>query len=176
MAASVKSAAAKAVSRPAMASRPRAVACCASMMDRSLAVGAAAVLLSAGAPTGPALASVQFQVASEHVSIFKGPVKAGQTFSSPVHLEFTVKGKTVKPAADGPIEGTGHFHVLIDAEGFPEGETIPFTDAFKHYGKGQLMDDVALTPGPHKLTLQFANAKHESYGPGYASTININVK
>lgn len=30
--------------------------------------------------------------------------------------------------------------------------------------------------GEHNLTLQFANALHESYGPEYAKTITVNVK
>jgi hypothetical protein len=30
--------------------------------------------------------------------------------------------------------------------------------------------------GEHKLTLQFANASHESYGPEYAKTIDVKVK
>lgn len=30
--------------------------------------------------------------------------------------------------------------------------------------------------GKHTLTLQFANALHESYGPKYAKTISVNVK
>eukprot|EP00983_Pelagomonas_calceolata_P088010 1157096-Pelagomonas_calceolata.AAC.8 len=30
--------------------------------------------------------------------------------------------------------------------------------------------------GDHKLTLQFANANHESYGPEYAKTITVTVK
>jgi hypothetical protein len=34
----------------------------------------------------------------------------------------------------------------------------------------------AAPQGKHKLTLQFANALHESYGPNYASTIEVIVK
>jgi hypothetical protein len=29
--------------------------------------------------------------------------------------------------------------------------------------------------GPHKLTLQFANANHASYGKKFSKTISINV-
>ena len=28
----------------------------------------------------------------------------------------------------------------------------------------------------HKLTLQFADAEHKSYGPAFAKTITVNVK
>ncbi len=33
----------------------------------------------------------------------------------------------------------------------------------------------ALLQGKHKLTLQFANSLHESYGAKYASTIEVNI-
>jgi len=53
---------------------------------------------------------------------------------------------------------------------------IQFDDAHKHYGKGQREIDIQLPPGQHKLTLQFANAIHESYGPEYAVVKTVNVK
>jgi hypothetical protein len=33
-----------------------------------------------------------------------------------------------------------------------------------------------LEPGPHTLTLQFANANHQSFGKKFAKTISINVE
>ncbi len=35
---------------------------------------------------------------------------------------------------------------------------------------------VPRTQGQHKLTLQFANAQHQSYGPTFSKTITINVQ
>lgn len=53
-------------------------------------------------------------------------------------------------AADGVIPGTGHFHVLIDEDQqYEEGDTIPFDDTHKHYGKGQKDVDVDLQPVRH---------------------------
>lgn len=52
-------------------------------------------------------------------------------------------------AADGVIEGTGHFHIYVDvpkSEQEGEGEAIPFTDARKHFGKGQTAADLELSP------------------------------
>eukprot|EP00878_Enallax_costatus_P030429 GHUV01033130.1.p1 GENE.GHUV01033130.1~~GHUV01033130.1.p1 ORF type:complete len:166 (+),score=38.19 GHUV01033130.1:156-653(+) len=69
------------------------------------------------------------------------------TVSSPVHLEMTVDGMQIRPAADGLIPGTGHFHVFVDvAEQPEEGESIPFDEAHKHYGKGQTAVDIDLAP------------------------------
>lgn len=80
------------------------------------------------------------------------------------------------PAADGLIPNTGHFHIQIDDPVSTKGQAIAFDNAHKHYGKGQTGADLELTPGRHTLTLQFANALHESYGPDYASTITVMVK
>jgi hypothetical protein len=73
--------------------------------------------------------------------------------------------------------GTGHFHLLIDAEeDYPFGMAIPFDDIHLHFGKGQMGTDLELTPGKHTLTLQFANAVHESYGPEYRKSISVNCQ
>jgi hypothetical protein len=69
--------------------------------------------------------------------------------------------------------GTGHFHLLIDEEDVPAGVPIVFDETHLHYGKGQTSADVKLPPGPHRLTLQFADALHRSYGPELRSKINI---
>ncbi|KAG2447178.1 hypothetical protein HYH02_007921 [Chlamydomonas schloesseri] len=153
----------KAQAPRAFSSRRSAVKCQASIADKAKAT-AAAVILSAGLAVAPAFASVDLSL------------KNGVTVSSPVHIDFTVSGLSVKPAAEGLQEGTGHHHLLIDVAAPPAGEAIPFDDAHKHFGKGQTGVDLELAPGKHTLTLQFANALHESYGPAYAKTITVNVK
>ena len=45
-----------------------------------------------------------------------------------------------------------------------------------HFGKGQTVDTLALTPGTHTLTLQFANGVHESYGKDWSKTITVEVE
>ena len=77
----------------------------------------------------------------------------------------------------GERAGTGHFHVLIDAdEEYPVGTPIPFDSTHLHYGKAQTSASLGLPAGKHKLALQFANALHQSYGPEYSKTINVTVK
>ena len=46
----------------------------------------------------------------------------------------------------------------------------------KHYGKGQSEGELVLEPGKHTITLQFANALHESYGKEFAKKITVNVQ
>jgi hypothetical protein len=60
-------------------------------------------------------------------------------------------------------------------EAMPEGQAIPADDMHLHFGKGQTETEVTLKPGEHKLTLQFADGAHRSYGPKMSKTIKITV-
>ncbi len=68
---------------------------------------------------------------------FKTPVNNITIKSSALlHVEFVVEGMEVRPAADGLIDGTGHFHLMIDeTQAFEEGRAIPFDDTHLHYGE-----------------------------------------
>mmetsp|Transcript_85479 Transcript_85479/g.148162 ORF Transcript_85479/g.148162 Transcript_85479/m.148162 type:complete len:263 (+) Transcript_85479:47-835(+) len=105
-------------------------------------------------------------------------VKDGDTVPSKFTYKFEVTGYELSPAAAGLKEGTGHHHLVIDGpKAFVDkGEAIPFDATHKHYGKAQTEGELELEPGKHKLTLQFANALHESYGQEFAKTITVNVK
>jgi hypothetical protein len=98
----------------------------------------------------------------------------GATVSSPVHLVFAVDGLTVQPAGQ-LAAGTGHHHVIVDAATTPEGEVVPKDETHIHFGQGQTEADLPLAPGPHRLTLQFADGAHRSYGPALSSSIAITV-
>lgn len=91
-----------------------------------------------------------------------------------VSVKFGVDGMTVKPAGtDEP--NTGHHHIVIDGAPIPPDQPVPMDEMHIHYGKGQTEAVVALTPGAHKLTMQFANFAHQSYGPMMAATIEVTV-
>ena len=111
-------------------------------------------------------------------SVFFTNVKDGDTVPSKFTYKFDVTGYTVSPAAEGLKEGTGHHHMIIDGPGafFTQGEAIPMDATHKHYGKAQSEGELELEPGKHKITLQFANAYHQSYGKEFAKTITVNVK
>uniref|UniRef100_A0A7S3QT74 DUF4399 domain-containing protein n=1 Tax=Dunaliella tertiolecta TaxID=3047 RepID=A0A7S3QT74_DUNTE len=128
--------------------------------------------------SGAVLSSVAagILVASPAQAVGVDFAQAPKTASSPVHLDFKVDGMAVKPASEGLTPNTGHFHINIDEGPTPEGVAIPFDATHIHYGKGQTSADVEVPKGDHKLTLQFANANHESYGPEYAKTITVTVK
>ena len=101
-------------------------------------------------------------------------LKDGAQVATSVKLAFAVKGKTVRPAGEAPEETTsGHHHVIIDGAAMPAGTIIPMDDTHKHYGKGQTEAKIELAPGPHTLTLQFADGAHRSYGPAWSQTIKV---
>jgi len=91
-----------------------------------------------------------------------------------VHVEMAVEGVEVQPAGE-VVPGTGHHHVIIDGEGVASGEVVPADETHIHFGGGQTETDVALTPGEHTLTLQFADGIHRSYGPPMSTSITITV-
>ncbi len=101
--------------------------------------------------------------------------KDGATVSSPFKAKFGVEGMTVAPAG-AVVAGSGHFHVIINSGPMLEGAVIPMDDTHRHFGKGQTEADLTLPPGDYKLTLQFADGAHHSYGPGMSQTITVHVK
>ncbi|WP_377704201.1 DUF4399 domain-containing protein [Pseudoduganella sp. UC29_71] len=99
----------------------------------------------------------------------------GAVVSSPFKVKFAVSGMEVKPAGE-MAANTGHHHLIINGASIKEGESVPFDDTHLHFGKGQTETEVKLPPGKYKLTMQFANGAHQSYGPGASKTIEVTVK
>lgn len=98
----------------------------------------------------------------------------GATVTSPVKILMGVEGMEIRPA--GQLEdNTGHHHIIIGPAGLPEGQVIPADEKHIHFGAGQTEAEVELPPGEHRLTLQFADGMHVSYGDVMANTITIKV-
>ena len=74
------------------------------------------------------------------------------------------------PGGHGPPPHRGGRRRLAE-----KGVAIPFDATHLHFGKAQKEASIELEPGTHTLTLQFANAKHESFGKKFAKTITVNV-
>tara|TARA_B110001454_G_scaffold219179_1_gene250736 strand:- start:19133 stop:19519 length:387 start_codon:yes stop_codon:yes gene_type:complete len=102
--------------------------------------------------------------------------KDGEKVKSPFKVKMDVKGLKIRPAGeDANDKTTGHHHILIDMDAFKEGDAIPNDATHLHFGKGQTETEVTLPPGEHKLTLQFADGAHRSYGPKMSKTIKVTV-
>jgi Domain of unknown function (DUF4399) len=95
----------------------------------------------------------------------------GQTFK----VKFGVKGMEVDPAGEQK-PGKGHHHVLVNLMSKPAGELIPVDEKHIHFGKGQTEAEIKLAPGEYKLTMQFADGFHLSFGQPMAATIMVTVK
>lgn len=120
-----------------------------------------------------ALCGAAVGAAAQSVSFIEP--KDGATVSSPFKVKFAVSGMDVKPAGD-MAANSGHHHLLINADSMKPGELIPADETHMHFGKGQTETEVKLPPGKYKLTMQFANGTHQSYGEGLSKTIHITVK
>jgi hypothetical protein len=101
--------------------------------------------------------------------------KQGDTVPSTFTVRFAVEGMAVAPAGD-MTAGTGHHHLLIDTADIEENVAIPMDDQHRHFGKGQTETSITLTPGKHRLTMQFADGAHRSYGAKYRKSIEVTVK
>lgn len=143
------------------------------MLVRSLIASAAAttalVLSACASPTNPNRAP------ASGVGVYFVEPAHGAVVSSPFKVRFGVQGMEVKPAGD-QVSGQGHHHLLINRASPPKGEIIPADDAHIHFGKAQTEAEVKLPPGTYKLTMQFADGFHLSYGKDMSATITVTVK
>jgi len=103
-------------------------------------------------------------------------LKNNATVTSPVKVEMAIDKMKVDTA--GPVvAGSGHYHIFVDAEdSLASGTMVPKDSTHLHYGKGQTAASLPLSPGKHKLTLQFADGLHRSYGSKLSTTVTVNVK
>lgn len=116
----------------------------------------------------------------------KGPEKAslyiispsdGEVVQSPVTVRFGLSGMGVAPAGvDQP--GTGHHHLLVDADGLPPlDKPIPSDDTHRHFGGGQTQTTLELEPGEHTLQLLLGDVSHVPHDPPVKSReITITVE
>lgn len=96
--------------------------------------------------------------------------------SEDMEIHFESFGKAVAPAGGKLDKNSGHHHLIIDGGPIGEGKVIPTDDKHLHFGKAQTSAKVKLQKGRRKLTLQFADGAHRSFGPEWSSTIFVDVK
>ncbi len=125
---------------------------------------ASAALFTACASSAPPAAQVRIVEPADGASV-----------GSPFKVRFGLQGMSVAPAGD-VVAGSGHHHLLINQAAIAEGQVVPVSPQHIHYGKGQTEAEVTLPPGTYKLTAQFANGAHQSYGAALSHTITVTVK
>jgi hypothetical protein len=116
--------------------------------------------------TGEDLVDGVFFVSPQHLEVV----------SDSVHVELGVNGLSVQPA--GTVEpGSGHLHILINADFIPAGEVIPADAQHIHLGDGSQARTIALPVGTHTVRAQFADLAHRAYdGDRYRAEVTITVE
>jgi len=115
------------------------------------------------------------EMAPEGAKVFFKNLKDGQSVKSPFKVEMGVSGIALDTA--GALKpASGHHHLLVDADSIPAGTVVPKDSTHLHFGKAQTETTLTLTPGKHKLTLQYADGIHRSYGAKLSATITVDVK
>ncbi|MEN3291281.1 MAG: hypothetical protein V7642_534 [Burkholderiales bacterium] len=101
---------------------------------------------------------------SEAKSVYFVNLRDGDKVTSPFRIAFGLVGMGVAPAGV-KVANTGHHHLLIDEKLSNEMmlTAIPFTDKYRHFGKGETEATLELPVGKHTLRLLFADADHKPY-------------
>lgn len=100
----------------------------------------------------------------------------GSTVSSPVKVQFGLKGMGVAPAGVDKAK-TGHHHLLIDTDVPAMDKPIPKDAKHKHFGGGQTEVMLDLKPGKHTIQLLLGDKGHMPHSPAVMSEkVTITVK
>jgi Domain of unknown function (DUF4399) len=137
---------------------------------------AATAPLKANASTPVVFGTYNKVAAVSGTSLYFINLKNGDTVTSPVNVQFGLRGMGVAPAG---IEkaATGHHHLLVDVAELNVNEGIPVSDNHRHFGAGQTEASVALKPGVHTLQLVLGDQNHIPHHPVVMSErITITVK
>ena len=104
-----------------------------------------------------------------------GP-KDGATLSSPVRVQFGLRGMGVAPAGVD-LPNTGHHHLVIDTELPDLDAPFPTSPNNIHFGKGQTETTLDLEPGEHTLQLLLGDMNPVPHQPPVISKrITVTVK
>ncbi len=91
--------------------------------------------------------------------------KDGAKVSSPVTVQFGLKGMGIAPAGV-KIDNTGHHHLLIDSDAPTDlSQPLPASEKVVHFGKGQTETQIKLPPGSHTLQLLLGDSTHVPHNP-----------
>ena len=142
---------------------------------RILIISTLAILL-ATAGTGVADTGIPRSDRPDDARVYFITPTDGETLTSPVTVRFGLAKMGVAPAGIEK-DGTGHHHLIVDAELPPAGLPVPSTDHYRHFGHGQTEVILELEPGEHTLQLLLADHLHIAHDPPVVSErISITVK
>jgi hypothetical protein len=96
----------------------------------------------------------------------------GATVSSPVQVVMTAENIAIVPAGE-PVEGEGHFHLMINVDCVTPGEVIPSDDQHLHFGDASTETTLDLPPGEHRLCLQLGDGVHTALDATDEITVTV---
>ena len=100
----------------------------------------------------------------------------GATVGSPVTVIFGAENIEVAKAGVNEA-GTGHHHLLINAELPDFSQPIPANEQYVHFGGGQTETTLELAPGTYELRLLFGDYLHIPHEPPiYSEIVTVTVE
>jgi hypothetical protein len=89
----------------------------------------------------------------------------GAVVTSPFDVVMQATDFTIEAASNGPSDGAGHFHILVDQDAIAAGEAIPNDpdNGYYHYGDGSTTATLDLDPGAKTIRIQAGTANHLAY-------------
>ena len=170
------------------------------MATRLLIAGVAVVLGLGGAacradapkeeaaPAATPAASTESHEGHQAAKVTFAEPKDGATVGTLTKFVFQSENYQISPVPQGEVKearaNMGHFHLGVDTDCLAAGTVIPKAEAgakpgtagqWIHFGTGSNNIEMALNPGPHKMSVQVGDDLHKAV-EGLCETINITVK
>jgi hypothetical protein len=100
----------------------------------------------------------------------------GDVVTSPFDVVMSATDFNVEAASNGPSDGAGHFHILVDQPAVAPGQAIPNNpdDGYYHYGDGSTTATLDLGPGATTIRIQAGTSNHLAYD--LTDSVNIIVE
>ena len=116
-------------------------------------------------------------LSSNDATVYIIEPKNNQNVTNPVKIKFGIQGMSLSPAGINR-ELSGHHHLLIDVDNFPDlKKPIPSDKNHLHFGKGQTETIINLKQGKHTLQLLLGDYLHIPHkDPVYSQKITIYVE
>ena len=122
------------------------------------------------------LIALEFSKGAPAAAVYFITPKNDDIVSGEVVVKFGLQNFGVSPAGLN-VNGTGHHHLIIDADLPNLTQPIQADKNHVHFGKGQTEVRLALKPGPHTLQLLLGDYRHIPHSPPiYSRKITIVVK
>ena len=100
----------------------------------------------------------------------------GATLGRTFPVVFGLRNYGVAPAGVR-VNGTGHFHVVVDANVPPVGTIIPTDSLNRHFGTAVIETLITLSPGVHTLRLVLGDHEHKVISSDLVSSpIRVTIK